>query len=113
MIEFSRKEIKNEPRLKPLYDLLKKRHRVANHTKKILLRNKDIKDFCEESRHFAMLPLDDPIYMHYDVANWYQKPDKVAIRIEAIAVYDNFAEYESARVKQLHNASDADIPGLN
>jgi hypothetical protein len=98
MEEFKREFFKNDPVFYKLFQIIKKNHRVAKHTIKVLNQNKHIKDFCEEARHFVELPGEKPLYIHYDVASWYG-PRGPLIRIESIGVYDDFIEYEIARSK--------------
>lgn len=86
MITFSREELKNDPTLRAMFDLVKKNHKVANHTQEILYKNRHVKDFCEEATHFVMLAesMDsDSIYFHYDVSSWY-KEGQARVRIERI-----------------------------
>lgn len=110
MIEITRQQLKEDEVYNKLLEEIKKRHVPAEHTLKTLLANKDIKDFCEEARHFGILH--DTLYLHYDVFSWYD-PAAVLIKINAVGIYDDFIEYESARVKQLHGATNADIPNIN
>lgn len=99
MEEFNRDFFKKDPVFNELYQLIKQKHKVAEHTVKVLTQNKHIKDFCEESRHFAELSGKNPIYIHYDVSSWYKKPGGVQVRIESIGVYENFIEYQVAKAK--------------
>lgn len=108
MIEIERETFLKDPVFKQIYEVVRRNHKVARHTEKELKKNKHIKDFCEESRCFAMLPGRDPIYLHYDIASWYKKPNGVQIKIERIAFYDNYLEYELSRTKQIYSASDSD-----
>jgi hypothetical protein len=113
MEEFTRLELKNDPELRPLFDMIKGRHEVAEHTIKVLVKNKHIKDFCEEARHFVFLPgKGSNLFIHYDVSSWYH-PKGIQVKIESIGVYDDFMEYEKARVSQLHGAESKDIPNIN
>lgn len=113
MTEFDRKYLKNDEVLNQLFEFVKKTHKVANHTQKTLYENRHTKDFCEEARHFMDLRGEKPIYIHYDVSSWYQHPDGAAIRIDSIGVYDDFMEYEIARLKGIHSTKNSDIPNIN
>lgn len=53
MTEFKRDFFKNDPVLGKLYEMIKKRHVVADHTEKTLIENRHIKDFCEEAKTFC------------------------------------------------------------
>ena len=111
MIEIQREIFVEDEVFKMVYLFLKENHKVAEHTKKVLLDNKNIKDFCEESRHFIMV--EGPFYIHYDISSWFKEPYGVSVRIDTIAFYDNFMEYEKARITQLHKAEKKDIPNIN
>lgn len=100
MTEFTREVCKRDPEvLGKLFEMVRLNHKVAQHTEKVLIENKHVKDFCEEARHFVMLPGNKPLYLHYDVASWFREPMGVAVKIEAIGVYDDFLEYEIARTR--------------
>jgi hypothetical protein len=102
MTEFSREFCKNDPKvLGKLFDMVKANHKVADHTEKVLVENRHVKDFCEEARHFIQLTGDKPLYIHYDVANWFKEPMGVQLKIESIGVYDDFLEYEKARLANI------------
>lgn len=109
MTEFKREFFKNDEVLGKLFKVIKERHEVAEHTKKVLLENKHIKDFCEEARHFVVM---GSLFIHYDVASWYH-PSGALVKIESIGVYDDFLEYEKARSYQLYKAEKKDIPNIN
>jgi hypothetical protein len=113
MEEFNREFFKKDEVFKELFEFLKSKHQVANHTKKVLYDNRHIKDFCEIARHYIMMPGKNPLYIHYDVSSWYKHPQNAQVRIDSIGIYDDFMEYEVARVKGLHSAKSADIPNIN
>lgn len=116
MIELTREELKANPEgLGLLLEVVKKNHVIASHTKKTLLEHKNIKNFCEKARHFMIIQPNprEQLYIHYDIASWFIEPADVAVTIESITVYEDFKEYESARITQLHAAKDADGANLN
>jgi hypothetical protein len=113
MTEFKREFFKNDAVFGKLFELIKKNHKVANHTEKVLIENRHIKDFCEEARHFVEMPGNKPLYIHYDTASWFKEPMGVQVKIESIGVYDDFLEYNTARMKGLHGSDTADIPTSN
>lgn len=113
MTEFDREFFKNDPVLGKLFEAIKKNHKVAKHTEKVLYKNRHTKDFCEEARHFVELSGKMPLYIHYDVASWWREPNGVVVKIESIGVYDDFMEYDIARLKGLHSGRNADIPNIN
>lgn len=114
MTEFKREFFINDPEvLGKLHEAIVKQHKVANHTEKVLLRNRHIKDFCEKARHFLVLDGKPQLYLHYDVASWFKEPMGVQVVVDSIGVYDDFMEYEKARMFQLHKAQKKDIPNIN
>lgn len=113
MTEFDREFLKNDQVLGKLFEAVKRGHVVASHTQKVLIKNKHVKDFCEEARHFVQIGDEDPMYIHYDVSSWFKKPMGVSVKIESIGVYDNFIEYEVARLKGIHSTPDSDGGNLN
>lgn len=112
MTEFNRDFFKNDRVFRKLYEIIKARHVVADHTAKTLYDNRNIKDFCETSRVFVYMEGKPAMFIHYDVASWYHKQG-ARIRIESIGVYDDFMEYEKARMFQLHKSQSKDIPNIN
>lgn len=113
MTEFKREFFKTDPVFSQLFERLKEIHKVANHTEKNLIENRHIKDFCEEARHFVVLGDKNPVFIHYDVASWFKEPNGVRVTFNSIGVYDNFLEYETARMRGLHSGRGADIPNIN
>src|SRR5690606_26139542 len=99
MTEFKREFFKTDPVMKKLWQLIMQNHKVAKHTEKVLFKNRHVKDFCEEARHFVELPGEKPLYIHYDVATWWKDPAGVQLRIESIGVYDDFLEYQKERAR--------------
>lgn len=113
MTEFNREFFKNDPVFGKLFEAVKRGHKVASHTERTLIKNRHVKDFCEEARHFVMLDGEKPLYIHYDVASWFKEPNGVQVKIESIGVYDDFIEYETARLKGIHSTKDSDGGNLN
>lgn len=112
MIEIKREEFKEDEMFSKIYEDLKKSHKVPEYTIRILMENRHIDDFCQESRHFVSLTGKDPIFLHYDVSCWIAI-DIIPIRIEAITFYDNFMEFEAAKNRGLHGSKNSDIPNIN
>ena len=98
MVEFNRKEIKEDPTLTELHKRIKENHKIADHTISHLINNKEVKNFCEEARHFMTLGEVDPIFMYYDVHSWYSN-GKALVSIRSIGVYENYGEFAEARLK--------------
>lgn len=99
MTTIGREEFKNDPVFSRVFEDIKQHHVVPEHTSKELLKNKDVKDFCVEARHFVEWA---SFYIHYDVLSWYHSKDSALIRIDAITFYDNFQEYQANRLKALY-----------
>jgi len=113
MTEFKREWFKDEV-IGKLFEAIKKQHKVADHTTRVLYENRNIKDFCEQARHFVVLGGNTkPLYIHYDVASWFHNLNGALVSIESIGVYDDFMEYETARMRGLHSGAKADIPNIN
>jgi hypothetical protein len=110
MIEIPREVLKADKVFGKLLQVVVNNHKVAYHTQKVLTDNKHVKDFCEEARHFSIV---NGIYIHYDTSSWFKTPNGVIMKVERIGIYDDFMEYEKARVKSLHSAGSADIPNIN
>ncbi|AEL24041.1 hypothetical protein [Cyclobacterium marinum] len=114
MYKFTREQIKQDPDvLGKLHQRILKIHEVANHTKKVLLENKEVNDFCEKARHFATLRGGSTLYVHYDITSWLDSTSSVKVKVDYIVVYDNFMEFETAKNKGLHSGRPADIPNIN
>ena len=113
MTEIPRTLFTTDPVFKQLFELIKSRHKVARHTERTLRRNRNIKDYCEEARCFAEISGKTHIYLHYDVSSWWKEPNGVQVRINSIGIYDTYMEWDIARLRQLHGAKNADIPGSN
>lgn len=113
MIEVKRETFKSDPIYKQVYESIKHSHKVADHTQRILFQNRHTKNFCEQARHYVILGGENPIYVHYDVASWWKEPAGCIVCIDSIGFYDNFIEFEVARLRGLHEAEKADIPNMN
>lgn len=113
MTEFKRDFFRVDPVLSKLYEFIKQNHRVADHTQRVLFENRTVKDFCQEARHFVVLSGNKALYIHYDVSSWWKDPAGVHLRIDSIGVYDDFIEYETARLRGLHSGNKSDIPNIN
>lgn len=115
MIEITRAEFKEDPVFNAVFEVIKRNHVVPEHTKTVLVKNGNVKDFCVEARHFAILgdKPSDSYYIHYDVSNWYNSDSEVQVRFEKIAFYNNFQQYESARLRALHSSIHVDGVNLN
>jgi len=103
MITVTREEAKADPVYRKLFKKLCWHHKVPGHTVSVLTKNKHIKNFCEESRHFLYVETEHKtLYMHYDVTTWIDGR-KFLIRLESATFYDTYEEYESARLLGLHS----------
>lgn len=114
MTKIEPKDFKREGIVK-VYDAIVKGHVVAKHTIVQLMDNKHVKNFCVVSRHFCLLNLStkETMFCHYDMSHWLKNNLQIVGSIDSIKLYDDFMEYEKARLSQLHGAKDADIPNIN
>lgn len=111
MIELSKEQIKKDPVFLKMLKAIIRNHTVAEHTKKTLLENRQVKDFCENARQFAVLG--DDIYIHYDTRTWFQgEGDMISfpVSIRSVVIYDNALEYNNARRSQLDYADQKEQP---
>ncbi len=122
MIEIYKKAFKGahaDPVYNKLYKVIAKMHQPAEHTKKELMSKRHIKDICQEAVHFAVLPGDTTLYIHYTVDTWIKREDggawSLPVSIKSIGIYDDELEYTKARLKGLHSVGpgEADIPNIN
>lgn len=107
-----RAEIKEHEELLVLKSFLLSTHYIPEHTRKILEENKHReKNFCEESRHFAVT---GPLYLYYDITTWYDyQENKYSLRLERIGLYDDFMEYNIDRLKGIHSTTNSSGGNLN
>jgi hypothetical protein len=114
MITVLRKEFQMHPVTDKIYQVIKEQHVVAAHTEKNLYDNRFTKDFCEMSRHFAILRGTPQIFISYDVSSWYREVDRrpsARISIDQFIIYDTFVEYESCRVRELSSKDNVSRSG--
>lgn len=100
MIEITREEFTTDKAWNQLFQMIKKHHKVGQHTEKVLRDNKHVNDFCAITKHFATIVLGPAtIHHHYVVESWWKEPDGVRLKFTSICVYDNVNEYQQAREK--------------
>lgn len=112
MTEIKREEFKKDPIYHRLYTELRKIHKVAEHTMKTLIEGRHIPDFCEEATHFVVMQGKPSIFLQYVVSTWLVGREFKVV-IDSIGIYDDYLEYEKARLTGLHSADEADIPNQN
>lgn len=111
MIEIPREEFLKDPTLKHLHDAIKRGHKVPKHTQDNLMMY-EMPDMCEDTRHFATL--DNDLFIHYDTQTWMIDKESFGVKIVSIGWYDNFIEYEAARVGQIQAGDGGkDLPNQN
>lgn len=111
MVEFSREFCKNDPEvLGVLFNRIVEIHKVAPHDEKELISHRYKKGYCIISRYFMLFGNPGSIYIHYDTISQLRPEGRAGVQITSIGVYDNQAEYEMARKKQLIGSKTADIP---
>ena len=116
MKTYTRKQIKESDKLSVLLAVILTVHKVAEHTIRGLIPNKDVEDFCEITKTFMTIP--DNVYISYETSTWIIEEENkftFPIRVEEITVYDNFIEYELIRIKELSQAKpeERDAKNLN
>lgn len=112
MTIIEREQLKEDEVYSRLKDVIKSKHVIADHTRKALIENEGVKDFCAIARHFVLMEGKQPLFIHYDTHNWIEK-GRVLTRIDSVGIYDDFMEYEGARVRGLHGGKPSDIPNVN
>jgi len=113
MVKFEREYFMKDHIMHELYDMIKRKHQVAEHTMRVLKENRHIVDFCEEARHFVILPGNNPVFLHYDVSTWLYSGSNVRVRFDSIVVYDDELEYTISRQKGIHSSGDASFAERN
>ena len=108
---FKKEEWGKDEVLGKIWDIIRSKHKMANHTRKNLMKNRHIKDFCEITVHF--INMGNELYISYETSTWLRTKNDVAIRIDSVTVYDDFMEYEAVRNRGLHSGKPSDIPNIN
>ncbi len=114
MENWTREQIKADPIMMEALEYILQFHKTPQHTVKNLMSLKDVPNVCETTRMFGVLPAtgdSEGVYISYDFCTWIEpKDDNTFIfptRVDAIQLYESFAEYESTRVREL-SAADPD-----
>jgi len=103
MLNLTREEFMKEPVWHKLYELIKRNHRPAEHTKNIIWANRTVKDFCETAFHFTVIPASPKyFYVGYEVDTWFSPPCGFKVSIREICIYDDELEYKIARDPKLN-----------
>lgn len=107
MITIERKELKKEWAF--LIQFIQHKHRFSEDSKRLLRENKDIMGYTVIEQYFAMS--DNELFISYEMESLIiDKPliDGTASagrRIMSVTIYDNYVEYETARMKNLGRAA--------
>jgi hypothetical protein len=104
MITVSRTEIKSDPTLHKVLDMIIKHHIPAPHTENTLQENKHIKDFCVTAEHYAELKNKTSLYISYRATSWI-KENRTLVVIESVTFFDDWNEYQADRLKELHSGA--------
>lgn len=96
--------MKSDPTLNKVLEMIIKNHIPAPHTKKVLLENKHIEDFCEVAESFAELKIRTSLYISYITNSWL-KGERVLVRIDSVSFYDDWNDYQKHRLKGLHSGA--------
>ena len=107
----SRKEFLKDPVYRMIFEAIRDNHKTPKHAQENLIKYQNVKDICNRTRSFIQITGDLP-FIHYDTLSWIEK-DSIIFRIESIGFYDDFLEYNVARLKQLNSAEQAFIPENN
>lgn len=122
-VELEREEFMQDEVFYKLYKAIKNSHKVANHTIKTLMDNRDVENFCERACHYINTEGPNPIWIKYEVETWLKQLEdgfvSFPVSIKKIYVFDDFLEFETDRAKALHGTANekgnlsADIPNIN
>lgn len=113
MREFTKDDAANNPILNEIIQSIRENHNIPDDTQRLLFNNRHIKNFCEQRRHFAIIDNGvKSLFIHYDMDTWYQD-NRFLVKINKIGLYNDFIEYESARIQTLQSSSRADGHRLN
>jgi hypothetical protein len=104
MITVSKTEMKSDPTLNKVLDMIIKNHIPAPHTIKVLMENSHIKDFCETAEHYAELKIKTSIYISYRATSWI-KENRILVQIESVTFFDEWNQYQAHRLKGLHSGA--------
>ena len=111
MEKIGREELKKD--FKPLIVLLQKVHRMGPEIEReLFIDHAPVIGLCHTRGcfiHFASY------YLQYEMDHIIQDVEKkiIARRVTEVIVYDNFIEYEAARVKAMSNVKNNEQTGLN
>jgi hypothetical protein len=114
MIEIPRTTFKTDPAYQLMYRQVLKIFEIPPVALRVMDENRHVKGFLLKSRQYftLVIPGVDSIYIRCDAEIWWQD-GKVCATIYMIGIYETFMEYETARVRDLHSADEADIPNIN
>lgn len=113
MVTIRRGKFLIDPVFRKLYEIIKRNHKVASHTEKVLIENQKTPGFTEIARHFSLLPGRNPIYLEYEVESQLKSENIVNVKFTLINIYDDYMEYETARMKSLHSGVPNDNHEIN
>jgi hypothetical protein len=120
METWTREQIKADPVLLKLLQLILSKHETPGHTIKHLMELMHVDNVCELTTQFLVLPAGKApaVYLSYEFNTWIKVIDgklTFPTRVEAINVFENFVEYEATRIKELSAAApdDRDTESLN
>lgn len=112
MTTIEREELLSDLDFKELFHAVGAKHQVPEYVIKILLKNRQIKDYCVSERIFAILKNSSPMYISYEVSNWI-KNNHILTNIDRINFYDDQLEYDLDRMKGLHSTNHNSFPERN
>lgn len=109
MVEFEREFFINDPVIGKVHEMIKEIHQVPDHTRTRLEETNQLGDIFIKSRHYVHMALKSDYYLHYDAESWFDPEPTISVRITSITFYDNWQEYEPARLRMLHGTIHSSI----
>lgn len=109
MTTFNREQLKKE--VPQLIELIQKNHVMeSNIERELFVDNKPVKGLCHTRRYFVIM---DKFFIQYEMDHIVVDPklNLIGRSLREVIFYDDFQEYESARVKAMSKSKDQ--TGLN
>lgn len=102
MEKFTREQIKSDPALMKVLNVLGTKHKLLKQTQEKLLEAKN-PNLAASDRFFGEFQKFDAegsLYISYETTTWYNvEKGKFDIRVENMTFYENYVEFEGARYK--------------
>lgn len=109
MITKEKSEFKDDEVFNYIYEQIKKRHIIPQHTRDNLISKSSIENICESTKHFAHLTVKSvDFYISYETDTWVREREQdflFPVRFSTITLYDSMIEYNTCRIKELGAAT--------